>query len=471
MDIKTKIIATIGPACDNAETLKAMLDAGVNAFRLNMSHGDDATKKELYSLVQALKLPDGQRPCILTDLSGPKIRITDVLPNFSLDVGKTINITNENDADEHHIRVTSGIGFKDVIEGGQILINDGRIKLQVIDLVSTQTLKCETIIGGEIKPNKGVNFPGITLDAPPLTDQDKMDLRIALEMGSDWIALSFVRSAKDLDSVLAIMDEVGVRIPVMAKIEKWEALKNIDDITKAFDAIMVARGDLGVEAPPEDVPGLQKQIIRQARSEGKPVIVATQMLESMVSSPTPTRAEASDVATAVFDGADAVMLSAETAVGEYPVEAVSIMNRIIERVENDENYHMLVKSEHLDGQGTDADAITSAARQIAQYINASAIVTFTSTGSTTIRASKVRPTVPILGLAPELSTSRRLVLVWGVHPVNTPGIKEFKEVVAVAVSVSAAEGFAQKGDHIVITAGVPFGTPGTTNIIRIATVE
>jgi len=234
---------------------------------------------------------------------------------------------------------------------------------------------------------------------------------------------------------------------------------------------MVARGDLGVEAPPEDVPGLQKQIIRQARSEGKPVIVATQMLESMINSPMPTRAEASDVATAIFDGADAVMLSAETAAGDYPVEAVSMMDRIIERVENDENYQLLVNTDRRARLGTDADAITSAARQIAQIIDASAIVTFTSTGSTTMRAAKVRPTVPILGLTPELSTARRLVLVWGIHPVRTPDIKEFAEVVADAVSVSAAEGFAQKGDNIVITAGVPFGTPGTTNIIRIAAVD
>ena len=239
MDIKTKIIATIGPACDNKNTLEAMLDAGVNAFRINMSHGNDATKRKLYSLVRDLKLSDGQRPCILTDLAGPKIRITDVLPNFKLKVGQMITITNENDADENHIKVTSGIGFTDVFEGAQILINDGRIKLQVNDIISTHTLKCETIIGGEIEPNKGVNFPGITLDTPALTDQDKIDLRGALEMGADWIALSFVRSAKDMDNVLAIMDEAGVRRPIMAKIEKWEALKNIKYITTSFDAVMV----------------------------------------------------------------------------------------------------------------------------------------------------------------------------------------------------------------------------------------
>ena len=208
MDIKTKIIATIGPACEKTDTLQAMMDAGVNAFRLNMSHGDNVTKRKLYDLVNTLKLFDGQRPCILTDLAGPKIRITDVLPNLTLEAGQSIMITNENDADENHISVTSGIGFTDVFEGAQILINDGRIKLQVNDIISTHTLKCETIIGGEIEPNKGVNFPGITLDAPPLTDQDKIDLRVALEMGADWIALSFVRSAKDMDNVLAIMDEV-----------------------------------------------------------------------------------------------------------------------------------------------------------------------------------------------------------------------------------------------------------------------
>ena len=279
MDIKTKIIATIGPACDNKTTLKAMLDAGVNAFRLNMSHGDDATKRKLYSLVRSLKLSDGQRPCILTDLAGPKIRITDVLPNFKLEIGQSITVTNENDADENHIKVTSGVGFKNVLEGAQILINDGRIKLEVKDIISTHALICKTVIGGQIELNKGVNFPGITLDAPALTDQDKIDLRLALEMGADWIALSFVRSAKDLDSVLAIMDEAGVQRPVMAKIEKWEALNDIGAITESFDAVMVARGDLGVEIPAEQVPLAQKKVIEVAATLGKPVVIATQMLE------------------------------------------------------------------------------------------------------------------------------------------------------------------------------------------------
>ena len=233
MDIKTKIIATIGPACEKTDTLQAMMDAGVNAFRLNMSHGDNVTKRKLYDLVNTLKLFDGQRPCILTDLAGPKIRITDVLPNLTLEAGQSIMITNENDADENHISVTSNIGFKNVFEGAKILINDGRIKLEVKEAVSTNTLKCETVIGGRIESRKGVNFPGITLDVPTLTDQDKVDLKLALEMGADWIALSFVRSATDLDAVLTIMDEVGTRRPVMAKIEKWEALNDINSITKS----------------------------------------------------------------------------------------------------------------------------------------------------------------------------------------------------------------------------------------------
>ena len=243
MDIKTKIIATIGPACEKTDTLQAMMDAGVNAFRLNMSHGDNVTKRKLYDLVNTLKLFDGQRPCILTDLAGPKIRITDVLPNLTLEAGQSIMITNENDADENHISVTSNIGFKNVFEGAKILINDGRIKLEVKEAVSTNTLKCETVIGGLIESRKGVNFPGITLDVPTLTDQDKVDLKLALEMGADWIALSFVRSATDLDAVLTIMDEVGTRRPVMAKIEKWEALEQLDKIIDTFDGVMVARGD------------------------------------------------------------------------------------------------------------------------------------------------------------------------------------------------------------------------------------
>ena len=466
MDIKTKIIATIGPACDNAETLKAMLDAGVNAFRLNMSHGDDATKKELYSLVQALKLPDGQRPCILTDLSGPKIRITDVLPNFSLNVGQTINITNENDADEHHIRVTSDIGFKDVIEGGQILINDGRIKLKVIDLVSTQTLKCETIIGGKIEPNKGVNFPGITLDAPPLTDQDKLDLRIALEMGSDWIALSFVRSAKDLDSVLAIMDEVGVRIPVMAKIEKWEALKNIDDITKVFDAIMVARGDLGVEIPAEQVPLAQKQITEVATTLGKPVVIATQMLESMVSSQTPTRAEVSDIANSIFDGVDAILVTGETAVGKYPVEVISTLTRVIQQTEKANDVQRLSLRNEV---SKTADAISRAVYEITQDLDIHVVMTMTHSGSTARMIARYRPLSKIYALTPFGHIMRQLQLVWGVTPIQVDTYENMEMVPDRCKEVIEKYHLVPKGTKFIITGGVPMGVPGTTNYVSIHT--
>ena len=466
MDIKTKIIATIGPACDNKNTLEAMLDAGVNAFRLNMSHGDDATKRKLYSLVRSLKLSDGQRPCILTDLAGPKIRITDVLPDFKLEIGQSITITSENNADENHMKVTSGVGFKNVLEGAQILINDGRIKLEVKDIISTHALICETVIGGQIELNKGINFPGITLDAPALTDQDKIDLRVALEMGADWIALSFVRSAEDLDSVLAIMDQAEVRRPVMAKIEKWEALNDIGAITESFDAVMVARGDLGVEIPAEQVPLAQKQVIEVAATLGKPVVIATQMLESMVNSQTPTRAEVSDVANAIFDGVDAILVTGETAIGKYPVEVISTLNRVIQQTEKAIDVQRTVQPEEV---SKTADAISHAVCEIAIDLDINAIMTMTHGGSTAKMIARYRPFANIYALTPFDHIMRQLQLVWGVTPIQVETYKNMEVIPDICKEVIEKLQLIDQGSKFLITGGVPMGVAGTTNYLSVQT--
>ena len=324
------------------------------------------------------------------------------------------------------------------------------------------------LVGGSLSNHKGINIPGTILPMSPLTQKDRLDLDFALAMGVDWIALSFVQHPKDIIEISQLIDG---RAGILTKLEKPLAIEHLEKIVKLSDALMVARGDLGVEVPPEDVPGLQKRIIRKARSEGKPVIVATQMLESMINSPTPTRAEASDVATAVFDGADAVMLSAETAAGSFPVETVSIMDRIIKSAEQDDHYKLIKFQVATKNLETDADAITAAAKQVAQTLNAAAIVTFTTTGSTTLRAARERPDVYILGLTPDVKIARRLTLVCGVHSVKTSYFQDFDDVVQSAIEVAKKEGFAIDGQRLVITAGVPFATPGSTNVLRIVDVN
>ena len=466
MDSKTKIIATIGPACEDTETLQAMLDSGVNTFRLNMSHGDEPAKRNLYNLVESLKRADGLRPCILTDLAGPKIRITDVLPDFTLEAGQSIAITNKNGADENHISVTEGIGFRDVSEGAKILINDGRIQLQVEETVSKHTIKCKAVIGGLVEPRKGVNFPGITLDVPPLTDQDKTDLKMALELGADWIALSFVRSAEDLNEVLAVMDEVDKHLPVMAKIEKWEALSDIGAITESFDAVMVARGDLGVEIPAEQVPLAQKQIIDVAGVLGKPVVIATQMLESMVDSQTPTRAEVSDIANAIFDSVDALMVTGETAVGNYPVDVIQTLKRVIDETEQATPSGRNSLPEEVTKT---ADAISHAVCEIAQDLDINLILTMTHSGSTAQMIARYRPQVTILALTPFDRVARQLQLVWGVTPIKVGQYDNIESVPDVCDAVLTERKLIKSGESYVITGGVPMGVAGTTNYLSVQT--
>jgi len=466
MDIKTKIIATIGPACDNIETLQSMLDAGVNAFRLNMSYGDETSKRRLYSLVQHLKMGNGQRPCVLTDLAGPKIRITDVLPDFNIETGQSITITNEKGADKNHISVTDNVGFTNVSEGAKILINDGRIQLEVVEAISNNSLKCRTHVGGLVEPRKGVNFPGITLDVPTLTDQDKADLKMALDLEADWIALSFVRSAEDLDEVLAVMDEVGKHLPIMAKIEKWEALNNVEAITKSFDAVMVARGDLGVEIPAEQVPLAQKKIINIAGELGKPVVIATQMLESMIDSKTPTRAEVSDIANAIFDGVDALMVTGETAAGNYPLDVIDTLRTVISETE----YSTFSEQKTLPKKVTKtADAISHAVCQIALDLDIKLILSMTHSGGTARMISRYRPQASIFALTPFNHIARQLQLVWGVIPVVVSKYDNIEAVPNVCNAILTKLNVIKKNTCYVITGGVPMGVTGTTNYLSVQT--
>ena len=466
MENNTKIIATIGPACSNKKTLQSMVDSGVNVFRLNMSHGDKSAKLKMYNLVKSLSHKNGERPCILADLAGPKIRITDVMPNFILDAGQIVTITNEKDADDNHICVTKDVGFTNITKGAAILINDGRIRLEVIDAISKNAIKCKTEIGGLVEPGKGVNFPGITLNVPTLTNQDKVDLKIALDEGADWIALSFVRSANDVKEVHAIMDEAGKRLPVMAKIEKWEAIKDVNAIAESFDGIMVARGDLGVEIPAEQVPIAQKQMIDVSRSLGKPIVIATQLLESMIDNLTPTRAEVSDIANAVFDGVDALMVTGETAMGKYPVEVIQILNRVIGESEQGLPSQQKFLPEMVTKT---ADAISHAVCEIAIDLNINVVMTMTHSGSTALMIARYRPKTNLLALTPFAHIIRRLQLVWGVVPIKVDKYDNVDEVPDVCKAVLEKIKLIEKGERFIITGGVPMGVAGTTNYLSVQT--
>lgn len=464
MKKNTKIIATIGPACNNKETLQAMVDFGVNVFRLNMSHGDTVSKQNLYDLVKSLDVSQGKRPAILTDLAGPKIRITNVPNNFSLSEGQSIIITNEKDIEGDHISVTENIGFTKVSKGAKILINDGRIQLEVTKILSKQSLKCNTLIGGEVQLRKGVNFPGITLDVPTLTADDKQDLIMALESGADWIALSFVRSANDLDHVYKIMDAHGKRLPVMAKIEKWEALNNLEAITDSFDGVMVARGDLGVEIPAAQVPIAQRQVIDLAGTMGKPVVIATQLLESMIDSQTPTRAEVSDIANAIFDSVDALLVTGETAIGNFPIDVIKTLDQVIQETEKATNS---VRSSLPEEVSKTADAISHAVCEIARDLDIEVIMTMTQSGSTAKMISRYRPQAKVFALTPFNQVLRQLQLVWGVVPIKVSTYDNVEIIPDLCKAVLKKLKLIKIGDKFVITGGVPMGIAGTTNYLSV----
>lgn len=465
----TKIVATLGPASTAPETVRALFEAGVDVFRLNFSHGQQSDKRDAIDKIRALE-QDIRRPiAVMADLQGPKLRIGAFAEGkVKLKVGDAFRL--DMDAatgDATRVSLPHKEIFQALEAPMDLLLDDGRIQLRVTKC-GANFAETEVVTGGVLSDRKGVNVPGAILPVSSLTRKDRDDLRFALDHGVDYIALSFVQRAQDIADARRL---IGGRAAVLTKLEKPAAIDSLDEIVELSDVIMVARGDLGVEMPPEEVPVLQKKIIGVCREAGKPVIVATQMLESMVHAPTPTRAEASDVATAVYDGADAVMLSAETASGDYPVESVNIMNRIIERTEKDPLYRRICDAERLEPEPTAADAISAAARQVANTLSISAIVTYTTSGSTTLRAARERPEVPVIGLTPDVTTARRLAVVWGVHSIFTEDARDFMDMVERANTHVIEDGFAAPGDRIVITAGFPFGTPGSTNILRIARVE
>ena len=462
---QAKIVATLGPGTSSPEAIRALFEAGADVFRLNMSHGSQADHRARYDVLRGLEADFGRPIAVLADLQGPKLRIGTFRDGaVALERGQSLRLDlDETPGDAHRVNLPHPEIFAAIAPGTRVLLNDGRVVLEVKSCDASHAVT-EVIAGDELSNHKGLNLPGVLLPIPALTEKDRMDLTFALELGADWIALSFVQRPEDIAEARSL---VRGRAGVMAKLEKPSAIASLESIVELSDAVMVARGDLGVELPPEEVPGLQKRIVRACRQAGKPVVVATQMLESMIESPTPTRAEASDVATAVYDGADALMLSAETAVGEYSAEAVAMMDRIMKAVEHDPLYDSLSTAP----EATSADAISAAARQVTETIDAAAIVAYSVTGSTTLRASRVRPEVPILGLTPRIESARRLALAWGVHSVHTEDARDFIDMVNKASAVARAEGFAKSGDRLVITAGVPFGTPGSTNTLRIAWVD
>ncbi len=464
-----KIIATLGPASTTPEQIRALHAAGADVFRMNFSHGERADHRARYDAVRRLERELGRPIGILVDLQGPKIRVGKFAGGkVALTAGKPLRLDlDPAPGDEKRASLPHPEVFAALAPGQLVLLDDGRLRLKV-ETVGTDFAETTVLTGGTLSERKGVNLPGAILPLSALTEKDLRDLDFALTLGADWIALSFVQRP---DDVAELRKLVGNRAAIMAKIEKPQALDRLDQIVDLSDAVMVARGDLGVELPPEDVPSLQKQIVRAGRKAGKPVVVATQMLESMVRDPAPTRAEASDVANAVYDGADAVMLSAETASGAYPTESVAMMDRIIRRVEQDPTYRLIMDANHPPPQATAADAITLAAREVAQTIAAACIVTYTSSGSTAQRASRERPAVPILCLTGRTQTARRMTLSWGVQCYFSHDVSTIDEMVAYAQESAKGTGIAKSGERIVITAGMPFGTPGATNMLRVAWVE
>jgi pyruvate kinase len=463
-----KIVATLGPASSTKERIRELADAGADVFRLNFSHGSHDDHAARFAMVREVEQERGRPIGTILDLQGPKLRVGRFAAGrIGLTRGERFRLDlDEATGDQGRVNLPHPEIFAVLQAGQELLLDDGRIRLKV-DSCGPDFAETIVVSGGGLSDRKGVNVPNAVLPISAMTEKDHRDLSFGIELGFDWVALSFVQRPEDIAEARRL---VAGRAAILAKIEKPSAVERLDGIIELSDAVMVARGDLGVELPPELVPGLQKRIVRKCRELGKPVVVATQMLESMIHSPAPTRAEASDVATAVYDGADAVMLSAESAAGEYPVEAVAIMDRIIASVEHDELYRFYLDAYQAQAERTSADAITLAAEQVAHTMQAAVIVTYTTSGTTALRASRERPDRPILGLITRMVTARKLALAWGVHPVHTADAHDLDEMVAKARRFAREEGFAGPGESIVVTAGLPFGTPGATNLLRVAWV-
>jgi pyruvate kinase len=464
---KAKIVATVGPACTDAATLEAMFRAGADVFRLNFSHGSHDDHKKRLAILRGLEQTLGRPIGVLLDLQGPKLRIgTFANGSVKLEAGASfrLDLNAAKPGDVERVSLPHPEIFSALEKGARLLLDDGRIELQVERFAADHAVT-RVVNGGVLSDRKGVNVPGVVVPMSALTEKDRKDLDFGLALGVDWIALSFVQRAEDIHEIKEI---VKGRAGIIAKLEKPAAIAQLDAIVEAADAVMVARGDLGVEMPAEQVPAIQKRIVRVCRRLGKPVIVATQMLESMVAAPVPTRAEASDVATAVYDGADAVMLSAESASGKYPVEAVKMMNSIIEQTESDPFYAESIMATQSPARAEIADAIGLAMRNVADLLDVAATVAYTSSGHSALRMARERPKAPIIGMTPKLATARSLALVWGVHAVLIHDVVSVSEMTDFACATALHEGLATPGQTIVIAAGMPFGAAGTTNLLRIA---
>ena len=465
---RTKIVATLGPASGTPEMIGKLFDAGADVFRINMSHTQPDRMRELVGMIRKIEEEKGRPIGILADLQGPKLRVGAFATDFVMLKNGATFVFDADPApgDENRVHLPHPEILAALEPGHTLLLDDGKIRLVTTEATRTRAVT-KVIVGGKLSARKGVSLPDTVIPFSALTPKDHTDLEAALDAGVDWVALSFIQRPEDIAEAKKI---TRGRAAVMAKIEKPQALARLDDILDITDAIMVARGDLGVELPVEKVPGAQKQMTRSARRAGKPVVVATQMLESMISSPVPTRAEVSDVATAIFEGADAIMLSAESASGQFPVEAVATMNRIAIEIEGDPTYRGIINGQRPDAEATGSDAIAAAAHQIAETVDLAALVCWTASGSTALRVARERPGPLTIGISPNLSTGRRLAVVWGVHCVVDEDAHDQEDMIDRACRIAFREGFAKAGQRIIVVAGIPLGTPGATNMLRIAYV-
>ncbi|KQO31110.1 pyruvate kinase [Pseudomonas chengduensis] len=468
-DKKVKILATLGPAIRDAAHIRQLVEAGVNLFRLNFSHGEHADHAQRYQWVREVERELNQPIGILMDLQGPKLRVGRFAEgkvqlvngqNLRLDLDAT-------PGDASRVNLPHPEIIEALQPGMSLLLDDGRLRLKVTGKQADAVDTC-VIAGGELSDRKGVNVPEAVLQLSPLTEKDRRDLAFGLELGVDWVALSFVQRPED---IVEARELIQGKAFLMAKIEKPSAVQHLEEIARLCDAIMVARGDLGVEVPAENVPRIQKDIVRTCRQLGRPVVVATQMLESMRFSPAPTRAEVTDVANAVAEGADAVMLSAETASGDYPLETVQMMSKIIRQVENGPDYQSQLDVGRPQAEATASDAISCAIRRISSILPVAALVNYSESGASSLRASRERPKAPILSLTPSLTTARRLTVAWGIYSVVNERLRKVEEVTSTALEIAQAQGMAQRGETVVITAGEPFGQPGSTNSLRIETLH
>lgn len=465
---KVRVLATLGPASNTPEMIEELFAAGADAFRINMSHGDQESKIPVIEAIRALEKTYGRPTTILADLQGPKLRVGKFKGGkVLLETGQTFVFDRDSTAgDATRVELPHREIFAAIEPGARLLLDDGKLVLRVTDN-DAERIEALVEVGGALSNNKGVNVPDVVVPMAALTDKDRSDLAFALEQNVDWIALSFVQRPDDLAEARKLIQG---RASLLAKIEKPAAIDRLDEIVEMCDGVMVARGDLGVELPPQDVPPLQKRIVETARRQGKPVVVATQMLESMITSPTPTRAEVSDVATAIYDGADAIMLSAESAAGDWPVQSVAMMNSIGEAVERDPRHGDRVHFTVTRPDPTTADAIAEAAKQIARTVDATAIICFTTSGSTARRVARERPSVPVMVLTPKMETARRSGLLWGAYAVHTRDVDSFEEMVAKAKRMALRHHLAKAGDRVIVIAGVPFKTPGSTNMLHVVRI-